>query len=127
MFAPEPKLRGVWYSRAGKAHPTPPGHRLVREVLFMEKRTRMGEMGTEIHMTFRSITYAQRGAGALLDAGIPCTMARTPQVLAARGCGYSLRLRGDWAMAGQILRQQGIPYSKVYLRDPGGGFREVGP
>lgn len=93
----------------------------------MEKRRKNGEAGTEVHMTFRSITYAQRGAGALLDAGIPCTMARTPQALAALGCGYSLRFRGDWALAGQILRRQGIPFSKIYRREPDGSFREVGP
>ena len=81
----------------------------------------------EIYVTFRSITHAQRGAGALLEAGIPCTMARTPQALAALGCGYSLRFRGDWALAGQVLRRQGIPFSKIYRREPEGSFREVGP
>ena len=93
----------------------------------MEKRRKRGEGGPEIHVTFRSVTYAQRGTGALLDAGIPCTMTRTPQALAARGCGYSLRFRGDWMAAGRILSQQGVPYSKMYRRDSEGGFREVTP
>ena len=93
----------------------------------MEKRRKNGEAGTEVHMTFRSITYAQRGAGALLDAGIPCTMASTPPARAARGGGYSRGVRGAWAVAGQILRRQGIPFSKIYRREPEGSFREVGP
>ena len=93
----------------------------------MEKRRKPVGPEGEVYMTFRSITHAQRGAGALLDAGIPCTMARTPQALAVRGCGYSLRFRGDWTAAGRILRQQGILYSKIYRQDPAGTFREVGP
>lgn len=93
----------------------------------MENRRKNRGPGWEIYVTFRSITHAQRGAGALLEVGIPCTMARTPQALAARGCGYSLRFLGDWTAAGRILTQQGIPYGKIYRQDPAGSFREVGP
>ena len=47
------------------------------------------------YITFRSITYAQRGAQILRRAGIDCILRRTPKQMTKRGCGYSLQLRGN--------------------------------
>lgn len=66
-------------------------------------------------ITFRSITPAQRGQRVLQAAGIVCALQRTPKQMAQQGCGYCLRLwPGDVARAVALLREQGVPMSKVY-------------
>ena len=66
-------------------------------------------------ITFRSVTPAQRGESVLRQAGIGCTVQRTPRILAEQGCGYSLRLNGmQLPRALEILRQKGIAYRKAY-------------
>ena len=45
-------------------------------------------------ITFRSVTYAQRGERSLTRRGIGCTVMRTPKWMEDQGCGYGLRLRG---------------------------------
>ena len=66
-------------------------------------------------ITFRSVTPAQRGESVLRQAGIGCTVQRTPRLLAEQGCGYSLRLNGmQLPRALEILRQKGIAYRKAY-------------
>lgn len=70
-------------------------------------------------ITFRSVTPAQRGENLLRKEGIPCTLQRTPRVLADQGCGYSIRLKcALLPRAAELLRQKGIAYRKAYqLRD----------
>ena len=69
-------------------------------------------------ITFRSVTPAQRGQRILLQAGIDCSLQRTPRWMEERGCGYCLRLRqSDTERAVAVLRQGKLPFSKVY----GGG------
>lgn len=66
-------------------------------------------------ITFRSVTPAQRGESLLRKEGIPCSLQRTPRVLAEQGCGYSLRLGGaQLQKAVELLRQKGIHYRKTY-------------
>ncbi len=66
-------------------------------------------------ITFRSVTYAQRGERSLTRRGIGCTVMRTPKWMEDQGCGYGLRLRGrDLHRALDILRQEGISWRKVY-------------
>lgn len=77
-------------------------------------------------ITFRSVTPAQRGEGALRKAGIDCTLSRTPRPMEEQGCGYSLRLRpADGGAAAYLLRQQQIPFRKVYLWTEGGKAEEL--
>ena len=77
-------------------------------------------------ITFRSVTLAQRGEGVLTGEGLRCTLARTPRWMEERGCGYSLRIRGDdparWA---GILRRHGVEFRKVYRRREDGNVEEV--
>ena len=78
-------------------------------------------------ITFRSITAAQKGERLLKKAGIDCTMQRneifcglqrTPKQLSERGCGYCLRVRAEQGMAAVgLLREQQLPYGKVYRLD----------
>ena len=46
-------------------------------------------------ITFRSVTYAQRGERLLNRWGERCSLKRTPRWVEERGCGYSLRLQTD--------------------------------
>ena len=46
----------------------------------------------EYFVTFRSITFAQRGQQVMQDAGISAQLQRTPRWMEEKGCGYSLRL-----------------------------------
>ena len=78
-------------------------------------------------ITFRSVTYAQRGEAALRSAGIFATLQRAPRHLEERGCGYSLGIhKTDVARSLEILRTRQIPFRKVYLRHGSGDMEEVG-
>lgn len=79
-------------------------------------------MKNEWLITFRSVTFAQRGERVLRNGGIACQMQRTPKYLTERGCGYCLRLSGvDAPAAITLLRREQLPYGKLYaLRDDGG-------
>lgn len=76
-------------------------------------------------ITFRSVTFAQRGQGALRRGNVECSLHRTPKQLSRRGCGYCLRLRGwDAPKAVQILQGERIPFEKVYAVMDDGTARE---
>ena len=77
-------------------------------------------------VTFRSVTFAQRGEAVLQKAGIHCKLQRTPRWMEAQGCGYSLRLSGkDAAQAMELLRQKQIPMRKLYLQLDDGSVQEA--
>ena len=76
-------------------------------------------------ITFRSVTYAQRGEAALQSAGIRCNLGRAPRAMEERGCGYRLSLDpADVSRALDVLRSKQIPFRKVYSRRSG-GWEEV--
>lgn len=71
-------------------------------------------------ITFRSVTPAQRGEGALRRNGFSCTLQRTPKWMEEQGCGYSLRIPLEHAEpAITLLKKQRIAYRKVYLLQEG--------
>ena len=72
-------------------------------------------------LTFRSVTPAQRAEAYLRQAGVNCTLQRTPRWMEEKGCGYSLKLDCTELMtASAMLRQASIPFRKAYsLRDNG--------
>ena len=77
-------------------------------------------------ITFRSVTPAQRGEGALKYAGIPCTLQRTPRRMEEQGCGYCLMVSCvRTPRAVEILREGQIPFKKVYLFRPDGPPEEM--
>lgn len=66
-------------------------------------------------ITFRSVTFAQRGERILKQAGIDCVLRRTPKAMTKQGCGYSLQLRErDAAEAIVLLQNAQLPMGKVY-------------
>ncbi|MBP3305184.1 MAG: DUF3343 domain-containing protein [Oscillospiraceae bacterium] len=72
-------------------------------------------------ITFRSVTFAQKGERVLQKAGIDCTLQRTPKELSKQGCGYCLRVRAKDVMnAVELLRENQVSYGKTYaLKDDG--------
>ena len=79
----------------------------------------------ESYITFRSVTYAQRGEILLKRTGVACMLQRTPKVLAEKGCGYSLRIQTRDAMAAvTILREHFVSFGKLYAILPDGKTEE---
>ena len=77
-------------------------------------------------ITFRSITFAQRGERMLQLGGVGCSLQRTPKWMEERGCGYCLRIsRHQLADGVRLLRQGKIPFRKVYSLEPGEEAREI--
>ena len=77
-------------------------------------------------ITFRSVTYAQRGERLLNRRGERCSLKRTPRWMEEQGCGYSLRVQtGNIDRAVSLLRGEKLPLGKVYLRLEDGGLEEV--
>ena len=78
------------------------------------------------YITFRSVTYAQRGERLLQEKNLRCRLLRTPKWMEEQGCGYCLRLRGkDVQQALALLRQAQIPLRKVYFQSAGGDMEQV--
>lgn len=78
------------------------------------------------YVTFRSITYAQRGQGVLGKRGISTGFSRTPRWMEEKGCGYSLRVTPDLvAEAVALLKKSGVPFSKVYCSGKDGTMEEL--
>ena len=78
------------------------------------------------YITFRSITYAQRGEQILRRAGIDCILRRTPKQMTKRGCGYSLQLRGNAFLPAMArLQAEQLPFGQVYALDDRGVLEEV--
>ena len=77
-------------------------------------------------ITFRSVTFAQRGEQVLNKAGIRCTLQRTPRWMESQGCGYSLRIwTADVTSGVELLRSEGVPMRKVYIQRGDGTLEEV--
>lgn len=75
----------------------------------------------EYLITFRSITYAQRGEKLLEAKGLRCYLSRTPKQLSEQGCGYCIHVfTRDISGAVNELRMQELPWRKVYARSPRG-------
>ena len=82
-------------------------------------------MKNEWMITFRSVTFAQRGEQALRNNRIACRMQRTPKHLTERGCGYCLRFQGvEISEIMDILHREKLPYEKVYAVKEDGSTQE---
>lgn len=78
------------------------------------------------YITFRSVTFAQRGEKLLAGKGYRCGMQRAPRWMESQGCGYALRVwvKGVTPVV-ELLRQEGLPLRRVYVRKEDGTFEEV--
>ena len=78
------------------------------------------------YITFRSVTFAQRGEEILRRGGISSVLQRTHRWMEEQGCGYCLRLRTDDVQTGAaLLRGSRIPFRKIYLQQPEGNVEEL--
>ena len=78
------------------------------------------------YITFRSVTFAQRGERVLQSAKIHCTLQRTPRWMEEQGCGYCLRLyTKELAAAAELLVREGVPFRKLYEQTAQGQLEEV--
>ena len=78
------------------------------------------------YITFRSVTYAQRGEKLLNERGYRCSLQRTPRWMEAQGCGYSLRIWSrEILSAVQLLRDEGLPLRRVYIKREDGQLEEM--
>ena len=78
------------------------------------------------YITFRSVSFAQRGEEILRRGGISSVLQRTPRWMEEQGCGYCLRLRTDDVQTGAaLLRGSRIPFRKIYLQQPEGNVEEL--
>jgi hypothetical protein len=78
------------------------------------------------YITFRSVTYAQRGEKLLNKSNIRCTLQRTPRWMEEQGCGYCLRVwTREVGPAVELLRENGIPMRRVYFQKPDGQLEEM--
>ena len=77
-------------------------------------------------ITFRSVTYAQRGERVLAEEGIRARLQRTPRWMEEQGCGYCLRLREqELSRAGELLRKSRVSYRRTYRTDERGQLVEA--
>ena len=65
------------------------------------------------YISFRSVTYAQKGQRILETEGMTCFLQRAPKWMNMRGCGYALEIKDPWKAAG-LLREKKAPWIKVY-------------
>ena len=78
------------------------------------------------YITFRSVTYAQRGERILQKQGIRCNLLRTPRWMEEQGCGYCLRLWTEAVTpALRLLQKDQISYRKVYIQGKDGQLEEI--
>ena len=80
------------------------------------------------YITFRSVTYAQRGEQVLTKAGHRCILLRTPKWMEQQGCGYCLRLwTKEIHAALDALHGAQVPLRKVYIQARDGQLEEWNP
>ncbi len=78
------------------------------------------------YITFRSVTYAQRGESVLSAGNIRSSLLRTPKWMEVQGCGYCLRLwTWDVVPAVELLRQNRVPLRKIYAQGSDGQWEEL--
>ena len=80
------------------------------------------------YITFRSVTFAQRGEKIFQNSGIRCTLLRTPHWMQEQGCGYCLKLwTEDISASVELLRRSRVPMRKVYIQHAEDQLEEVKP
>lgn len=79
-------------------------------------------------ITFRSVTFAQRGESLLRRGGFSVQLQRTPRWMEEQGCGYCLRMAaGELEQAVRLMQANAVSYRKVYLRREDGKLEEWKP
>lgn len=78
------------------------------------------------YITFRSVTFAQRGEKLLQQKNNRVNLMRTPRWMEEQGCGYALKLwTGEISGIVRLLRENRIQLRKVYVQREDGAMEEV--
>ena len=78
------------------------------------------------YITFRSVTFAQRGEKLLSRQNFRVSLLRTPRWMEEQGCGYALKLWSkDISTAVQILQDARIQLHRIYAQREDGHLEEV--
>ena len=78
------------------------------------------------YITFRSVTFAQRGERLLDGAGFHCSLQRTPRWMEEQGCGYALRIwTAEIRTAVALLRRERLPIKRLYIQGADGQLEEL--
>ncbi len=80
----------------------------------------------QYYITFRSVTYAQRGEKLLGRNAIRCSLLRAPRWMEEQGCGYALKIwTRDVTEAVQQLRSAQLPLRRIYVQAGDGQLEEI--
>ena len=80
------------------------------------------------YITFRSVTFAQRGEKLLSRQNHRVNLMRTPRWMEEQGCGYALKVwTQDIAEVVRLLREGRIQLRRVYAQREDGTMEEVKP
>lgn len=78
------------------------------------------------YITFRSVTFAQRGERLLDAAGYHCSLQRTPRWMEEQGCGYALRVwTEEIRPAVRLLEQERVPMKRLYIQKRDGQLEVI--
>ena len=78
------------------------------------------------YITFRSVTFAQRGEKLLAKVGHHCSLQRTPRWMEEQGCGYALRVwTKNFPEILTLLREQELPLRRIYIQRGDGQLEEL--
>lgn len=74
----------------------------------------------------RSVTYAQRTARVLDNAGIGAVVLRTPRGLHVNGCSYCVKINErHMSEALVVMKEAGLPPVRVFAQSDAGAFGEL--
>ena len=80
------------------------------------------------YITFRSVTFAQRGERLLSRQNYRVSLLRTPRWMEEQGCRYALKLWSkDLSGAVQFLQDARIQLRRIYAQMEDGHLEEVTP
>ena len=73
-----------------------------------------------------TLTWAQRAQRTLERAGISAAVVKAPQKLAENGCGYAVSVYRRFDDALGLLRNAGLIKGKIFRRESGGEYTQIG-
>lgn len=78
------------------------------------------------YITFRSVTFAQRGEKLLTKHNFRVSLLRTPRWMEEQGCGYALKVWSrDLHRAVELLQENKIQLRRIYLQKEDGSLEEM--
>ena len=78
------------------------------------------------YITFRSVTFAQRGEKLLSKHNFRVSLLRTPRWMEEQGCGYALKLwSSEIRQAVNLLRENRIQLRRIYVQKEDGTLEEA--